>query len=242
MDFVGLVSGGKDSIYSIKCCIEDGNKLVGLLYMNNPSPYVDSYMYQTVGSEVVRLFGECLDVPLFIYSTDCNSLNQDLIYKENELDEVEDLYRALSQIKQKINFQAISSGAILSRYQKNRVENVTGRLGLTSLSPLWDRDQKELLKEMIDYGLNAVLVKVASSSLDKSFLGKNISDIYNSEVLLDENYCGEGGEYESVVLDCPLFKKRIHFSDFDVLNHPDEQKENGTVFYLQFKGLKLEIK
>ncbi|KAF9764262.1 Diphthine--ammonia ligase [Nosema granulosis] len=242
MDFIGLVSGGKDSIYSIKCCIDKGHKLVGILYMLNPSPYVDSYMYQTVGSEIVKLFGDCLDVPLFIYETECNAANQDLIYQENAKDEVEDLYKALSEIKRKINFQAVSSGAILSRYQKNRVENVANRLGISSMAPLWNFDQKKLLKEMIDYGLEAVLVKVASSSLDKSYLGKPIENIYSSNVLLDGNYCGEGGEYETVVLNCPLFKYKICYTDFDVVNHPDEDFEHGTVFYITFNGLKLEKK
>ncbi len=57
------------------------------------------------------------------------------------------------------------------------------RLSLTSLSYLWQRDQAELLAEMIAAGMEAVLIKVA--------------------------VCGEGGEYETLTLDCPLFKQRI---------------------------------
>lgn len=54
----------------------------------------------------------------------------------------------------------MGSGAILSNYQRTRVENVCGRLGLTSLAYLWRRPQSPLLAEMVDAGLDAVLVKV----------------------------------------------------------------------------------
>ena len=52
-------------------------------------------------------------------------------------------------------------GAILSDYQRVRVENVCGRLGLISLAYLWRRDQKELLQEMIDSRLHAIIIKVS---------------------------------------------------------------------------------
>lgn len=56
--------------------------------------------------------------------------------------------------------QGVGSGAILSNYQRTRVENVCGRLGLQSLAYLWRRPQSPLLAEMVESGLDAVLVKV----------------------------------------------------------------------------------
>ena len=58
--------------------------------------------------------------------------------------------------------EAVSSGAILSDYQRNRVESVCARLGLVSLGYLWRREQQELLREMIGAGVHAVLIKVAA--------------------------------------------------------------------------------
>lgn len=60
-----------------------------------------------------------------------------------------------------VDFEAISVGAILSDYQRVRVENVCSRLGLVSLAYLWRRDQKELLQEMIDSQLHAIIIKVS---------------------------------------------------------------------------------
>lgn len=54
------------------------------------------------------------------------------------------------------------------------------RLGLTSLCYLWQRDQKELLEEMITSGMDAILIKVAALGLDPiKHLGKSIKDCQN---------------------------------------------------------------
>lgn len=52
-----------------------------------------------------------------------------------------------------------------------------GRLGLISLSYLWRRDQEQLLIEMIQCSVNAVLIKVAALGLEPKHLGKSISDM-----------------------------------------------------------------
>lgn len=62
--------------------------------------------------------------------------------------------------------EGVSCGTIVSSYQRFRVENVCERLGLVPLTYLWQRDRAELLREMIDAGVNAVLVKVAGAGLD----------------------------------------------------------------------------
>lgn len=51
------------------------------------------------------------------------------------------------------------------------------RLGLTPLCYLWQRNQAELLAEMIESGVEAILIKVAGIGLTKHHLGKTISDM-----------------------------------------------------------------
>ena len=60
------------------------------------------------------------------------------------------------------DLQAVSSGAIMSNYQRTRIEHVCFRLGLVSLSYLWERNQRQLLREMVESGMNAILVKTAA--------------------------------------------------------------------------------
>ena len=87
------------------------------------------------------------------------------------------------------------------------------RHGLTSLAYLWHRNQKELLQEMIDYKMDAILIKVACFGLNKTHLNRSIGELspYFDQLYkeCEMNVCGEGGEYESLVLDCPHYKQRI---------------------------------
>ncbi|KAG5860607.1 diphthamide synthase [Encephalitozoon hellem] len=235
MRYLALASGGKDSLYAMHCLGQEGHQAVGLLHMRCGDGYQDSFMYQTVGSEVIEMLGECLDIPVFIYHTRCRSINQSLEYNREEGDEVEDLYAAVSHIKEKIEFEGVSSGAILSRYQKNRVENVCNRLSLECLSPLWEMDQKMLLTEMISCGMDARIVKVASSILGRECINMSLDRIFDCLNAAQEevNFCGEGGEYETIVLDCPMFKKRISVDEYEVMSHPEEIGREGCVFYMR---------
>ena len=88
------------------------------------------------------------------------------------------------------------------------------RLGMKSLAYLWNREQKELLSDMINNQMNSVLIKVCAMGLDKIDLMKSISEMKEKLFKLEQNnylnVCGEGGEFESLTLDCPLYKKRIN--------------------------------
>lgn len=240
MRYLALVSGGKDSMYAIHCLGREGHELVGLLHMRGGAEYRDSYMYQTVGSEAVEAFGECLGVPVFVHPTGCRSISQGLEYAREEGDEVEDLHAAIACAMSEVEFEGVSSGAILSRYQRNRVEDVCRRLSLKSLSPLWEMDQKRLLAQMVGDGMEAVVVKVASSALGRGCIGMRLPDIHEllcGSGLQEVNFCGEGGEYETIVVDCPMFTKRISIDRYEVCEHPEEIGRDGCVFYMRITGL-----
>ena len=51
------------------------------------------------------------------------------------------------------------------------------RLSLTPLSYLWQRDQAELLSEMIASGVEAVFIKVAGIGLTTKHLGKTLTEM-----------------------------------------------------------------
>lgn len=68
----------------------------------------------------------------------------------------------------------MSVGAILSNYQRVRVEHVCARLGLQSLSYLWQYDQSQLLDDMADAGMECIIIKVAGAGLGLRHLGQNV--------------------------------------------------------------------
>lgn len=234
MKFVALVSGGKDSIYNILECIRNGHLLVCCVHLGAPSvEQEESYMYQTAASEVLpTLVEECLGVPLIIFTRKGTSSNTSLVYeKTTEQDEVEDLYQALVQAKERFpDIEAVASGAILSTYQRVRIENVCSRLGLTSLSYLWRMDsQQALLQRMLNDGIVAVLVKTACPPglVPSKHLNKTLGTLHTSGLLekLHNLYqfhmCGEGGEYESLVLDCPIYKKQLVLDEVEIVETDD---------------------
>ncbi|WZZ79906.1 LOW QUALITY PROTEIN: hypothetical protein YC2023_100478 [Brassica napus] len=188
-----------------------------------------------------------MNVPLFRRRIRGSSRHQKLSYQMTPDDEVEDLFVLLSEVKRQIpSITAVSSGAIASDYQRLRVESICSRLGVVSLAFLWKQDQTLLLQEMIANGIKAILVKVAAIGLDPSkHLGKDLAFmepyLLKLKELYGSNVCGEGGEYETLTLDCPLFTNaRIVLDEFEVkLDSPDSIAPVGvlhpTVFHLEKK-------
>jgi diphthine-ammonia ligase len=192
----------------------------------------ESYMYQTAGSEVVAVqIEECLNVPCIVHPRTGRSIQTGLVYQQHnskdgsdsataDHDEVEDLYDALHLALQLYpEIAGVCCGAILSNYQRIRVEYVVcQRLRLYSLAYLWRKqDQSNLLAEMLQKGqISAVLVKTAAPPglLPHRHLRQNIQSLYPSYFhhlynLYQFHICGEGGEYESLVLDAYIFQKRL---------------------------------
>ena len=111
---------------------------------------LDSYMYQTVGHQLVGAYAACTGLPLFRRRIAGGSRQQGLVYEDTPGDEVEDLYCLLAAVQARLpGLQAVASGAIASDYQRTRVERVCARLGLVSLSYLWHQPQARLLRAMV---------------------------------------------------------------------------------------------
>ncbi|KAI8108726.1 hypothetical protein M9435_005143 [Picochlorum sp. BPE23] len=215
MKVLALVSGGKDSCYNALLCERHGHTVVALgnLYPDDPDvEELDSYMYQTVGHTLIKAYSECTGLPLFRKRIVGTSVEQGLVYSGSRGDEVEDLALLLMYAKEQMpEITAVSSGAIASDYQRSRVEHVCARLGLVSLAYLWHQPQSLLLKRMIESHIDARLVKVAAAGLYPSkHLGASLADVSGHLHHLRDFYgihvCGEGGEYETLTLDCPLFR------------------------------------
>ncbi|KAF7282425.1 hypothetical protein GWI33_002657 [Rhynchophorus ferrugineus] len=246
MRVVALVSGGKDSTFNMMQCIAAGHDIVALA---NLVPYnkseIDSYMYQSVGHEAIDLIAQAIDLPIYKKFTYGLSEEKGRTYDPCENDEVEDLYNLLLEIKNEIDFEGVSVGAILSDYQRVRVENVCLRLNVTPLAYLWQRNQEDLLDDIIKCEVDAIVIKVAALGLEpKKHLGRSLSLLQPHLLAMHEKYglnvCGEGGEYETLTLDCPLFKSRIVVDEFEIIMHQDDPI--APVGYLKFNKLSLEFK
>lgn len=246
MKFVALISGGKDSCFNILHCLKQGHELVALanLYpIDATEQELNSFMFQTVGHDIVSLYDKCTGMPLYRQPIKPDSSkNVELNYTRTENDEIEDLFLLLSKVKSEIpDLGGVSVGAILSSYQRTRVEDVCARLNLVSLSYLWQRDQLDLMTEMCsiskqdpekdDGNMDARIIKVAAIGLDESSLNKSLPQIFPVLKKLNERYdvhiCGEGGEFETMVVDAPFFSN----GRLKVISHnPDLSDSHDGVY------------
>ncbi|XP_074145314.1 diphthine--ammonia ligase isoform X1 [Sminthopsis crassicaudata] len=250
MRVAALISGGKDSCYNMMQCVAAGHQIVALANLRPAknqveSDELDSYMYQTVGHQAIELFAKAMALPLYRQTIKGTSVDTGRMYSRCEGDEVEDLYELLKYVKEKEEIDAVSVGAILSDYQRVRVENVCKRLDLQPLAYLWRQHQEDLLREMISSDIQAMIIKVAAFGLNPDkHLGKTLdqveSDLYELSKKYGVNICGEGGEYETFTLDCPLFKKKVVVDSSEVVLHSADAF--APVAYLRFLELHLEEK
>ncbi|PWY85974.1 hypothetical protein BO70DRAFT_386303 [Aspergillus heteromorphus CBS 117.55] len=311
LNVIALISGGKDSLYTILHCLRNGHNVIALANLhpaptttttttaataattkdrpengaqhNNDSSNnntdtleedIDSFMYQTIGHGIIPLYAEALGLPLYRQAIRGGAVDTARVYGdgdgdgrkaqvegagseggEDDEDETESLIPLLERIKRAHpTANAVCAGAILSTYQRTRIESVAGRLGLTPLAWLWQyptlpRDgdaEAGLLEDMAGAGCEARIIKVASGGLDEGFLWGDVSGrdgrcrgriVKGMRRFVEAGdlkgaVLGEGGEYESLALDGPgfLWKRRIEVPGREV------RGADGGVAFVRLDG------
>jgi diphthine-ammonia ligase len=196
-----LFSGGKDSTMAIYKANEEGYEVEYLVSMISDNP--ESYMFHVPNIHITELSSEAMGIPLIKAKTHG--------MKEKELD---DLKKVLNELKDK-GVRAIFTGALASEYQKSRIDKLCTDLGLISNAPLWHVDPKKYMEEIIDLGFEVIIISVSAEGLEESWLGRKIDqELIDELVILNKKYgmhmAFEGGEAETLVLNGPIFKKRIN--------------------------------
>ena len=197
MKLAALISGGKDSSFAIFKAFQEGHSVTDLITIKPANE--DSYMFHSANIHLTEMISRSSGIPLTIETSTGE--------KEKELD---DLKIALSRVK----VDGIAVGAIESEYQASRVMRICKELGLEMYAPLWHHDPENLLREMIKY-MDIRMVKVAAAGMDESWLGRHfdekmIEDLKELNRKYRVHIAGEGGEYETLVLDAPYYMKRIN--------------------------------
>lgn len=201
MKLGSLVSSGKDSVYAMHLMKKKGHEIACIMTMKSENK--DSYMFHTPAIEMVKLQAESFNIPLIEHKT-----------KGEKEKELEDLKEIIKKAKNKFGIEGITTGALCSQYQKERIEKICDELKLECFSPLWHMDQETELRKIIDAGFKFILTRVAADGLDESWLGREITpDDVDKLVELNKkigmNISFEGGEAESLVIDGPIFSKKI---------------------------------
>jgi len=192
-----MFSGGKDSTYALFVMLGQGHEVKYLVSVFPESS--ESYMFHYPKIEKTIEQAKAIGIEQIIVRTKGE--------KEKELG---DLKKSL----EKLPIDGIFSGAVASDYQKQRFDVLAEELSIASFAPLWHKEQESLLREQIESGFDIIVTSVSAGGLDKSWVGRKL-DIKALEELkkIREKYrinlSGEGGEYETLVANCPLFSNPV---------------------------------
>jgi len=192
-----LATGGKDSALALYKVLNEDHEVKYLVSMIPLRE--DSWMFHYPNIRLVDLFAEAVEIQLVKAET--------LAVKERE---VEDLKRLIEGL----DVDAIVSGAVASTYQKSRIEKICEQLRLKCIAPLWHKNPLDILKEILDLKFEVIITGVYAYGFSEEWLGRKIDEASVKALIeLNKQYgvslVGEGGEYETLVLDAPFFKKRI---------------------------------
>jgi len=196
-----LLSGGKDSLYAMYVMHKQNYEINCLLTIKSENP--DSYMFHTPAIDITSLQAKSLNLPHIVVKTRGE--------KEKEL---VDLKKGIKKARDMYQIDGIVTGALYSTYQRNRIEKICEDLGLKVFSPLWHVNQETVMHEIINSDFKFIFASVAADGLDKTWLGrqidrKDVTKLARVNRKIGLNIAGEGGEFESLVLDMPLFSGKI---------------------------------
>jgi len=197
-----LFSGGKDSTLALDYALRF-SEVECLVSIASKNP--ESFMFHTPNMKFVSAQAESMDLPLIMRETEG--------VKEEEL---HDLEKALREVKGKFSVEGVVTGALASAYQASRIQKICSKLKLECFNPLWQKNQWELLQELQERKIKAVVAAAFAPGL-KEFLGKPIDGKFISGIkkIAEKtgiNPAGEGGEFESFTLDAPFFRKRLEIA------------------------------
>ena len=197
-----LFSGGKDSTYSLYLAKQWGLSVDCLLTLIPHS--VESYLFHSPNIWTTQLQSQALQIP--IITKQINSISID--------DECDKLDELINQANKDYKIDGIVHGGISSNFQKNKFNKICERYNLKLISPLWQIDQYDYMNKLLKNNFVIQIISVSSMGLDVNSLGiilnhSTMQDLFKLSRKYGFNISFEGGEAETIVLDCPIFRKRL---------------------------------
>ena len=225
-----LSSGGKDSTYACWWAIMQGWQVEAMVTVHITSD--DSMMFQLPNTSLAGLQAHSIGTSWLPILSD-GTENDEIEDLENGIRGGTDVIVAFDKVKndtESINFpsdlvlqtedleiDALVVGALRSDYQKTRIERTCEKLGLISYCPIWHHNPEEHMNSLIEHGFDVRIVSVSTDGLGEEWLGKKITrdslgELTRISTKYRFNLDGEGGEFETIVVDAPHMSQPIAVS------------------------------
>ncbi len=189
-------SGGKDSCLACFKAIKQGYKIKYLL--NFISKESKRCCFHGLEGKLIKLQAKLIGIPLIQKAVTADMQEYEKEFKE-----------AVTELKAQ-GIRKMVFGDIYLLGHMNWVERVCKDMDIEPIEPLWNVSPTEIIEELIDLGFKAIIVSCQADKFGKDFVGKKV----DKDLLLElksKNICpcGENGEFHTLVVDGPFFKRGI---------------------------------
>jgi diphthine-ammonia ligase len=190
-------SGGKDSCLALYRALSQGMNV--------------THMLNFISNDATMTMSHCLDPTLI--GAHAAALNLPLIQKQVNWDTYEKGFRdALKELKLQ-GIDTLINGDIDLPEGVAWNQKMCREIGIRLVMPLENADPERLLNEFIQAGFKAVIVCVDAGTPARDWLGVEIDIAFLARLYSEESgkvhFCGELGEFHTLVTDGPIFSDRI---------------------------------
>jgi diphthine-ammonia ligase len=187
-------SGGKDSCFALMQAMKDGYQPQVLLNVLNEEGKISRS--HGIPSAILKQQAGNAGLPIHLISSS---------WEEYE----KHFTAALSSLKAEYSLEFAVFGDIDLQPHRDWEEKVCTNAGLTAVLPLWQQNRKALVMEMLKSGIETIIIS-CNEVMGERFIGSTITpELVDELESMGIDACGENGEYHTLVLNCPLFKKRL---------------------------------
>ena len=203
MSYISSWSGGKDSCFACYLALAQGYKISHLA--NFISQEFNRVSFHGTEARLIQLQSQAIGIPLLQKATTWNGYEQE--FKE----------AVKSLLPQGI--RGIVFGDIYLQEHKDWVERVCGELGIEAIEPLWNKSTEKIFTDFIDAGFEAIIVSAKAELIDEDWIGQRVDRNFLAHLKAKNiDPCGEHGEYHTLVVNGPLFKRRIEIIESKTIN------------------------
>lgn len=194
MKFAVSFSGGKDSMLALHEMVEAGHEPAALLVMYRQEE--GRSWVHGIEPKLLSAIGEALEIPLIRCGAKPERYDQDM-------------ERALAQARD-LGAAACVFGDIDTPGHREWDEARCAAAGMEAVLPLWKRDRVDAVRKTLDLGYQCLIKCLRNDILPEHWLGQPLSRAHIEQMLAQGvDACGENGEYHTVVVDGPLFRRPV---------------------------------
>jgi len=226
MKVIASWSGGKDSCFACYKALAQGYEVSYLV--NFISREFRRVSFHGTRAHLISRQAQAIGIPLVQYT-----VPPDLSLYEQRFK------KAVSTLKRN-GVEGMVFGDISLQEHRDWIERVCRELGVTPLLPLWGMTPERVISDFIKAGFEAVITSAKADIFDEKWLGRRIDRSFQFDLkkLRQEkvfDICGEQGEYHTLVVDGPLFRKRVQ------VTYGVRIQRNGY-WFLDIPRCRLELK